>query len=117
MEKMTGEVHTSKTLSALERSIFPTLHGVKVRMRVALPSSLLKSRLPSLFNDCMLCISLLASSFWPEIPTKSVFIGRQGIGLQLPDAEWKLPENVNASSRAIARGGGESGNAVRLYGW
>lgn len=94
MEEGNGEVCTSKTLAALESSIFLTLKRVRVRMTVALPSSLLESRLPRLFSDSMphISFSLLASSFWPEIPTKSVFIGRQGSRLQLPDVEWKLPE-------------------------
>lgn len=81
MEEGNGEVCTSKTLAALESSIFLTLKRVRVRMTVALPSSLLESRLPRLFSDSMphISFSLLASSFWPEIPAKSVFIGRQGV--------------------------------------
>lgn len=119
VEEGNGEVCTSKTLAALESSVFLMLQRVRVRMRVALPSSLLQSRLPRLFNDSMplISFSLLASSFWPEIPTKSVFIGRQGSGLQLPDIEWKLPEDVSASPRAMARRCGGTGDAVRLCGW
>lgn len=90
VEEKNGEVCTSKALAALESSIFLTLQRVRVRITVALLSSVLESRLPRLFDDCMPCISfsLLASSFWPEIPTKSVFIG---------DVQWKLSEDVSAS--------------------
>lgn len=59
---------TSKTLAALESSVFFTLQRVKVNMRVALSSSLLESRLPCLFRDSVLHIS---SCIWPEIILKS----------------------------------------------
>lgn len=74
-----GDVCTSKTLVVLESSVFLTLESMRVRVRRALSSSLLESVLPCLFNDSMphLSFSLLASSFWPEFPTKSVFTGRQ----------------------------------------
>lgn len=112
------ELCTSKILAALESSVFFTLQRAKVRMRVAVPSSLLESRLPRLFKDSMACISfsLLASSFWPEIPTKLVFIGRQWSRLQLTDVEWKLPEDVSASPRAMSRGCDGTGDAGRLCG-
>lgn len=79
-------------------------------MRLALPSSLLESMFPCLFNDSMphVSFSLLASSFWPESPTKLVFIGRQRSGLQLTDVEWKLPEDVSVSPREM------DGGVVRL---
>lgn len=65
----------------------------------------------------LITFSLLASSLWPEITSKSVFIGSQSRRLQLQDVQWKLPEVVCSSTRVMAGDCDGTGDAVGLRGW